>query len=130
MLNANQLDRCTARPDEEGGDVLAAVNCSATTSGPTLRPLAELLTAGSGQTWFQNNTRGFTSTSDCLAGSLVGTWHNSVASGPLGCTIWSNNTLRIVWVVGGDVALIAEGSDYQAMFNWWKSNACPVPSVC
>jgi serine/threonine protein kinase len=130
MLNANQLDRCTARPDEENGDVLAAVNCSATTSGPTLRPLAELLTAGSGQTWFQNNTRGFTSTSDCLAGSLVGTWHNSVASGPLGCTIWSNNTLRIVWVVGGDVALIAEGSDYQAMFDWWKSNACPVPSVC
>ena len=130
MLNANQLDRCTARPDEESGDVLAAVNCSATTSGPTLRPLAELLTAGSGETWFQNNTRGFTNSNNCVAGELVGTWHNSVASGPIGCTIWSNGTLRIVWVVGGDVALIAEGSDYQAMYNWWRSNACPVPSVC
>lgn len=130
MLNANQLDRCTARPDEEGGDVLAAVNCSATTSGPTLRPLAELLTAGSGQTWFQNNTRGFTNSNNCVGGQYVGTWHNSYTSGPLGCTIWSNNTLRIVWVVGTEVALIAEGSDYQAMYNWWRSNSCPVLSVC
>ena len=130
MLNANQLDRCTARPDEEGGDVLGAVNCSATTSGPTLRPLAELLTAGSGQTWFQNNTHGFTNSNNCVAGEYVGTWHNSYTSGPLGCTIWSNGTLRIVWVVGGEVALIAEGSDYQAMYNWWRSNSCPVLSVC
>ena len=130
MLNANQLDRCTARPDEEGGDVLAAVNCSATTSGPTLRPLAELLTAGSGQTWFQNNTRGFTNSNNCVGGQYVGTWHNSYTSGPLGCTIWSNNTLRIVWVVGSNVALIAEGSDYQTMYNWWRSNSCPVLSVC
>jgi serine/threonine protein kinase, bacterial len=130
MLNANQLDRCTARPDEEGGYVLAAVNCSVTTSGPTLRPLAELLTAGSGESWFQNNTRGFTNSSNCVAGEYVGTWHNSYTSGPLGCTIWSNGTLRIVWVVGGDVALIAEGSDYQTMYNWWRSNACPVPSIC
>jgi hypothetical protein len=130
MLNANQLDRCTARPDEEGGDVLAAVNCSATTSGPTLRPLAELLTAGSGQTWFQDNTHGFTNRNNCVAGEYVGTWHNSYTSGPLGCTIWSNGTLRIVWVVGGEVALIAEGSDYQAMYSWWRSNSCPALSVC
>jgi hypothetical protein len=130
MLNANQLNRCTGRPDEESGDVLAAVNCSATTSGPTLRPLAELLTPGSGENWFQANTRGFTNSDNCVGGQYLGTWHNSVASGPLGCTIWSNGTLRIVWVVDGNVALIAEGSDYQAMFNWWRSNSCPVPSEC
>ena len=131
MLNSSILDDCTARPTEESGNVIAAVNCSYTTTGPTLRPLAETLAAGSAESWFQDNTSGFTNSNNCAAGEYVGTWtHDGSVIGQLGCTIESNGLLRIVWLVGNDVGLIAEGSDDQALYSWWKSNACLVPSAC
>jgi serine/threonine protein kinase, bacterial len=131
MLNPGVLDNCTGRPDEESGDILAAVNCSYVTSGPTLRPLAETLAAGTAETWFQDNTSGFTNNNDCPGGQYVGTWsHLGSVAGQLGCTIESNGLLRIVWVVGNEVGVIAEGSSPQALWTWWKNSACLVKSVC
>jgi hypothetical protein len=130
MLNPSILDNCTARPSGEGGDVLAAVNCSAVSSGPALRPLAEMLTAGSTANWFQNNTNGFTGGSTCPNGAYVGTWeHDGTEDGQIGCG-QSNGLYRIVWVVDGDVGLIADGSNSQSLYNWWKASACQVVNAC
>ena len=131
LLNASILDACTGRPDEETGVITAAVNCTNTTSGPTLLPLAEMLSAGSGGTWFQDNTSGFTTGGSCPDGDYVGTWtHDNSQAGQLGCTIEANGLLRIVWVIGGDVGMIAEGSNAQTLWSWWQGNACLVPSAC
>jgi hypothetical protein len=129
LLNPSILDNCTARPSGEGGDVLAAVNCSAVVSGPTLRPLAETLT-GSATTWFQANTSGFTGGSTCPAGAYVGTWeHNGTEEGQIGCGQY-NGLYRIVWVVDGDIGLIADGSNSQTLYTWWVASACQVVNAC
>lgn len=131
MLNSSVLDNCTSRPEGEGGDVLAAVNCSAVRSGPTLRPLAETLTAGSAETWFQNVTSSFTSNDNCPGGEYVGTWQSgSTVEGQLGCGLQSNGLYRIVWIVDGDIGLIADGSNGQSLYSWWKASACQVVNGC
>ncbi len=130
MLNSGILDNCTGAPNEEGNDVLAAVNCSAVSSGPTLRPLAETLAAGSAATWFQNNTNGFPGGGTCPDGDYVGYWeHDGTDDGPIGCG-QHNGLYRIVWVVDGDVGLIADGSSSQSLYNWWVASACQVVNAC
>jgi len=133
MLNSSILDDCTGQPDEEDSVVLAAVNCSATSSGPTQPPLAETLAAGSADTWFQDNTSGYTSNNDCPDGEYVGTWQdNGTILGQMGCGMNSNGLYQIVWVASGDVGLIADGSNSQSLYNWWMDNACQVlvPTPC
>jgi hypothetical protein len=96
-----------------------------------LRPLAEMLSAGSAETWFQDNTSGFATGGGCPDGEYVGVWnHDSTEAGQLGCTIEASGLLRIVWVIGNDVGLIAEGSNAQTLWSWWQSNACLVRSAC
>ena len=130
-LNSGFFDDCTGRPDLVSVNALVAINCSSTTTGPTLRPLAETLASGHAETWFQNNTSGFTNSNDCAGGSYVGTWsHDGSVAGQLGCGVEANGLLRIVWVVDNQVGLIAEGSDHQALYNWWKSSACAVTAAC
>jgi serine/threonine protein kinase len=130
MLNPSILDNCTSRPQSEGNLVLAAVNCSPVSSGPTLRPLAETLTAGSATTWFQNNTNGFTGGGTCADGDFVGYWtHDGITDGRIGCGSY-NGLYRIVWVVDGDVGLIADGSNSQTLHTWWLDSACQVVNAC
>jgi serine/threonine protein kinase len=131
LLNSNFLDDCTGRPSAEGGIIVAAVNCTSTTTGPTLLPLAELLSAGTAGTWFQDNTGGFTNAGNCPGGQYLGNWaHKGTVEGQLGCTIEANGLLRIVWVIGGDVGLTAEGSNPQTLWTWWQNHACEMPSIC
>ena len=131
MLNARVMDNCTARTQDEGGIILAAINCSAVASGPTLRPLVETLSAGTAGTWFQNQASGVTNNNDCPDGAYNGTWsHNGVVEGQLVCKVESNGLLRMAWVIDGNIGVIAEGSDHEALHDWWRGNACLVPSVC
>jgi serine/threonine-protein kinase len=131
MLNARVMDNCTARSQGEGGIVLAAINCSAVASGPTLRPLVEALSSGTAGTWFQNQASGVTNNNDCPDGEYNGTWsHNGVVEGQLVCKVESNGLLRMAWVIDGSIGVIAEGSDHAALHNWWRGNACLVPSAC
>jgi serine/threonine-protein kinase len=131
MMNARVLDNCTARPQDEAGIVLAALNCSAVASGPTLRPLAETLSAGTAGTWFQNQASGVTNNNDCADGEYNGTWsHNGVVAGQLVCKIESNGLLRMAWVIDGNIGVIAEGSDHDALHTWWQGNACLIPAAC
>jgi hypothetical protein len=131
-LNSGIFDNCTSRADVLSVNTLAAINCSTTTVGPNLRPLAETLAPGHAETWFQNNTAGYTSSSNCASGSFVGYWtHPGSAGGRVGCGVAANGMLRIVWIIDDNqVGIIAEGSNFQAMDNWWKSNACAVPAAC
>jgi hypothetical protein len=131
-LNSRVFDNCTGRADVLSVNTVAAINCSATTVGPTSRPLAETLTSGHAETWFQNNTSGYTNSSTCADGSYVGTWsHDGSVAGQLGCGLEANGLLRIVWIVDNNqVGIIAEGSNHQALYNWWNSNACAVSAAC
>ena len=130
-LNSRIFDDCTSSADELSVNTLAAINCTAITE-PTSRPLAETLAPGHAETWFQNNTRGYTNSSNCADGSHVGTWsHDGSVAGQLGCGLEANGMLRIVWIVDDNqVGIIAVSSDHQALYNWWESNACAVPAAC
>jgi hypothetical protein len=130
-LNSRIFDACTSSADELSVNTLAAINSSATI-GPPSRPLAETLAPGHAETWFQNNTSGYSNSSNCVGGSYVGTWsHDGSVAGQLGCGLEANGALRIVWMVDDDqVGLIAGSSDHQALYNWWKSNACAIPAAC
>ena len=130
MLNGTVLSYCASAPAEEGGAVTAAVNCDYLNSGPTKHPLAESLVAGSAQTWFNNLTGGFVNGDDCAAGRYVGVWyHDGTVRGPLGCS-FVNGLLRIVWVVDGQVGVIAEGTSATALFTWFTDYGCLVPAAC
>ena len=130
-LNSRIFDACTSSADELSVNTLAAINCSATT-GPPSRPLAETLAPGHAETWFQNNTSGYTNSNNCVGGSYVGTWsHDGSVAGQLGCGLGADGVLRIVWIVDDNqVGIIAQNSDHQALYNWWKSNACAVTAAC
>jgi hypothetical protein len=131
MLNSSVLDYCTSHSSLEGGAVIAAVNCDYLNSGPTRRPLVEALASGTTAAWFRDNTAGFVNGNDCADGRYLGVYdHNGSVAGQLGCTVESNGLLRIVWVVGNQVGVIAEGSDFQALYSWWESYSCLVPTAC
>ena len=100
-------------------------------SGPTLRPLVETLSAGTAGTWFQNQASGVTNNNDCPDGEYNGTWsHNGVVAGQLVCKVESNGLLRMAWTIDGNIGVIAEGSDHDALHNWWRGNACLIPAAC
>ena len=130
-LDSSILDGCQSNPNEEVGDVIAAVNCIAVNSGPTYQPLVDLLTAGSAQDWFDSITSDFTNSNDCIDGELVGTWtESSKYGGQFGCSLDSNGDLRIVWVINDDIGVIAEGSDAQQLYAWWQQNYCVINGSC
>ncbi len=130
-LNSRIFDDCTSSAHELSVNTLAAINCSAIT-GPPSRPLAETLAPGHAGTWFQNNTKGYANSNDCGGGSYVGIWlHNGSVAGQLGCGLGANGVLRIVWTIDNNqVGLIAQSSDHQGLYDWWRSNACAVPAAC
>jgi serine/threonine protein kinase, bacterial len=130
-LNSRIFDDCTSSANELSVNTLAAINCTATT-GPPSRPLAETLAPGHAETWFQNNTRGYTNSNDCAGGSYLGTWsHDGSVAGQLGCGLGANGVLRIVWTIDDNqIGIIAQGSDGQALHTWWTLNACAVPAAC
>lgn len=131
MLNAAVLDNCTAEPQEENSTILAAVNCSATASGPTKRPLAEMLSAGTAETWFANQASGVSNDNDCVDGEYDADYdHNGVVTGQLVCKIESNGLLRMAWLIDGNIGVIAEGSDHEALHTWFGSYGCLVPAAC
>ncbi len=112
LLNASVLDNCTAEPQEENSIALAALNCSATASGPTNRPLVELLNAGTAETWFENEASGVSNDNDCVDGEYDGNYtHDSVVTGQLVCKVESSGLLRMAWLIDGNIGVIAEGSD-------------------
>jgi len=130
-LNPAMFYDCTGRPDLESGDTVTAINCSYAGTGLALRPLAETFPSGDASAWLQSHTTGFKNSGSCADGSYVGTWSRSGSvAGQIGCGIVGGNLLRIVWVVGNQVGMIAEGSDHQAMYTWWKSMSCPVTAAC
>jgi serine/threonine-protein kinase len=130
-LVSNVFDNCMGRPDLETGIVVAALNCSSLSSGPSLIPLIEVIASGDEQTWFADNTSGFTNTdSTCTVGTYVGTWqHNGTTQGLMACGLQSNGDLEIVWVVNDDVGFIAEGPDSD-MYSWWQGIACQALNSC
>ena len=129
-LNASILHDCASAASELSVNTLAAINCYAIT-GPASRPLIETLAPGHAETWFQNNTGGY-SGSNCAAGSYLGNWsHDGTVEGQIGCGVTSSGLLRIVWTIDDNqVGLIAENSNYQALDDWWRSNACALSNVC
>jgi len=129
-LNASILDDCASAASELSVNTLAAINCYAIT-GPPSRPLIETLAPGHAETWFHNNTGGYTG-SNCAAGGYLGNWsHDGTVEGQIGCGVTSSGLLRIVWTIDDNqVGLIAENSNYQGLDDWWKSNACALSNVC
>lgn len=96
-----------------------------------MRPAIEAFASGNAQTWFQEHTSGFKSGSNCVGGSYLGTWsHDGTDAGQFGCALISGGLLRLVWVVGNQVGFVAEGSDAQAVYDWWKTIACALPAAC
>jgi len=130
-LNSGIFDDCVSAADQLSVNTLAAINCTSMT-GPPSRPLIETLAPGHAETWFHNNTNGDENTDDCAGGSYLGTWsHDGSVAGQLGCGVGTNGTLRIVWTIDDDqIGIIAAGLDYQALHDWWTSNACAVPAAC
>ena len=130
-LNTRVFDDCVSAAQELSVNTLAAINCTSLT-GPSSRPLIESLAPGHAETWFDNNTNGDKNSDDCAGGSYLGTWsHDGSVAGQLGCGIGTNGALRIVWTIDDDqMGIIAAGSDYQALYDWWTSNACAVPAAC
>jgi hypothetical protein len=129
-LNASILHDCASAASELSVNTLAAINCYAIT-GPASRPLIETLAPGHAETWFQNNTGGYTG-SNCAAGGYLGNWsHDGTVEGQIGCGVTSSGLLRIVWTIDDNqVGLIAENSNYQSLDDWWRSNACALSNVC
>jgi serine/threonine-protein kinase len=129
-LNSRIFDHCTSAANELSVNTLAAINCYAIT-GPPSRPLIETLAPGHAETWFQNNTGGYTG-NDCAAGGYLGNWsHDGTVEGQIACGVTSSGLLRIVWTIDDNqVGLIAASSDYQGLDDWWRSNACALPSAC
>ena len=129
-LNSRIFDDCTSAAGELSVNTLTAINCYAIT-GPPSRPLIETLAPGHAETWFQNNTRGYTG-SNCAAGGYLGNWsHDGTAEGQIACGVTSSGLLRIVWTIDDNqVGLIAASSNYQGLDDWWRSNACALPSAC
>jgi hypothetical protein len=130
MLNGRVLAYCASAPAEEGGAVTAAINCDYLNPGPTKHPLVESLVAGSAQTWFNNLTGGFVNGHNCAAGQYLGLWyHNGTVGGLLGCG-FVNGLLRIVWVIDGQVGVIAEGAIPTTLDSWFAEYGCLVPAAC
>jgi hypothetical protein len=129
-LNSGILDDCTSAASELSVNTLAAINCYAIT-GPASRPLIETLAPGHAETWFQNNTRGYTG-DNCADGGYLGNWsHDGTDEGQLACGVTSSGLLRIVWTIDDNqVGLIAENSNYQGLDDWWRSNACALSGAC
>lgn len=124
-LNTNYLTGCTGRPDQEGGNVIAAVNCHPVEAGPTLKPLVvQFPNLTAERSWFSANTTGFTDTDNCAAGSKLGSWtYYGVTAGLLGCTDEPNGDFRMVWVIDSAlVGVIADGANGSAMTAWWVSS--------
>ena len=130
-LNSRTFDACTSSADELSVNTLAAINCSATT-GPPSRPLAETLAPGHAelvvpeqyerlhqqQQWHRRQ----------LCRHLVARWFGRRATR---LRLGADGVLRIVWIVDDNqVGIIAQNSDHQALYNWWKSNACAVTAAC
>jgi hypothetical protein len=125
-LNPNDLTNCTGKPALEINGIVAAVNCQAVETGPTLQPLVvQFSNIESAQAWFNNNTVSFTDEGNCADGYRLGPWTwNGIDSGVLGCSYTSDDDFRMVWVIGNAlIGVIADGSDGSTMYAWWKNSA-------
>jgi hypothetical protein len=125
-LDANDLDNCTSRPAEEGGDIVAAVNCDTVQTGPSLRPLVvQFSDLDAAEEWFDSNTTDFVNQNDCAAGYRLGTWtHDYAVSGLLGCAYRSGTDFRMVWILDNSlIGVIADGTNGQVMYDWWTHSA-------
>ena len=78
-LNSRIFDDCTSAASELSVNTLAAINCYAIT-GPASRPLIETLAPGHAETWFQNNTRGYTGSTTAPAVATSATGRTTVRS--------------------------------------------------
>lgn len=126
QLNPNDLDNCTSRPAQEGGDVVAAVNCDSVQTGPSLRPLVvQFSDLNAAEEWFDSNTTGFVDQDDCAAGYRLGTWtHDYAVSGLLGCAYLNGTDFRMVWILDNSlIGVIADGTNGQVMYDWWTDSA-------
>lgn len=122
---------CVGRPDLATGAATTALNCSTSGSVLAMRPAIETFASGNAETWFQQHTSGFKVGSGCASGAWLGHWsYGSSVAGQLGCAFITGGLLRIVWVVGNQIGIVAEGSDAQAVYNWWKSNSCALTAGC
>jgi hypothetical protein len=124
QLSPNDLTNCYGRPDQEGGGIVAAVNCYTVAPGPTKHPLVvQFSDIAAAQMWFSNNTTGYVDQGDCPGGHKLGTWtHNEVDAGMLGCTYTTSGGFRMVWVIDEAlIGVIADGSNGSTMWTWWQN---------
>ena len=133
MLNSNYLDNCTGRPSSEINGVLAALNCDAVNSGPSLIPLVvQFSDVNSAQSWLSRNTSGIVDNNDCAAGQKLGAWtYQNSNAGTLGCMYASSSDFRMIWVIGSaDVGVIADGTSEPALLSWWHQDGCVLENGC
>jgi hypothetical protein len=128
QLSSELFSSCEPERSEERNGVAAALNCDAT--GPPRRPLIlQFETRDALTAWIENEQEEIVDEGNCTDGKeSIGNWRNSgEVQGRIACT-WKNRPLfRICWTYDKEMlAIVAEGTDTQALGDWWKKAAIPV----
>ncbi|MEO3808290.1 hypothetical protein ABGB17_04740 [Sphaerisporangium sp. B11E5] len=134
MLSTNVMIDCDPARDEETGDIVAAVNCTAARTGPSKRPLVmKFATKEAMQEWLSSRSRGLPDRG-CGTGDSTGDWqHDKVDIGILTCKPGNDDNYLAMWTfTDHNIGVIAEAANRKTIWNWWTKNAYlvtePTPS--
>ncbi|MFC6085937.1 hypothetical protein [Sphaerisporangium aureirubrum] len=124
-LKTSVLTDCDPTPKEENDNVVAAVNCDATRTGPTKRPLVmQFVSVEALKSWLATRSEGLPSTG-CSTGDSARSWNNEgTRKGTLVCKPGSDDNYLTIWTFdAAAVAVIAEAGDRDTIRDWWAKNA-------
>ncbi|GAA1264732.1 hypothetical protein GCM10009677_15710 [Sphaerisporangium rubeum] len=124
-LKTSVLKSCDPRPDEENDGVIAAVNCTATRTGPAKRPLVMRFSSDDSlKTWLDGHTKGL-SDAGCSNGDSAAAWnHEGTVKGTLVCKPGDDDNYLAIWTFDSErIAVIAEAADRGTIRAWWAKNA-------
>nr|WP_157529363.1 hypothetical protein [Kibdelosporangium sp. MJ126-NF4]CEL23102.1 hypothetical protein [Kibdelosporangium sp. MJ126-NF4]CTQ90239.1 hypothetical protein [Kibdelosporangium sp. MJ126-NF4] len=107
-------------------ETAAALNCVATNSGPSRKPLVIQFPGTSAMdAFYDSERRGLTGGGNCSAGqNYTGTWKwNGVIKGQMVCK--KGTTFRIFWSYYGEkIGFAAESENAAELYQWWSKHGC------
>lgn len=124
-LNKSEFEKCSAKPDKENTEIVAALNCNAVRPGPDRRPfIVRVSDPAALSRLADREAAALNGYGDCSRGEdFKGTWSNKLGTvrGTMVCATNEEGYFRIWWAFDTtNIYMVAEAKDSAALYHWWS----------